>query len=44
MADKTYNISENLELLAQNKQAIKNAIIVKGGTITDGTPLSEYAT
>lgn len=44
MATKTYNISENLELLAQNKQAIKNAIIAKGGTITDSTPLSEYAT
>lgn len=44
MADKTYNISENLELLAQNKQSIKNAIIAKGGTITDSTPLSQYAT
>lgn len=44
MAAKTYNISENLELLAQNKQAIKNAIIAKGGTITDSTPLSDYAT
>lgn len=44
MAAKTYNISENLELLAQNKQAIKDAIIAKGGTITDSTPLSEYAT
>ena len=44
MAAKTYTISENLELLAQNKQAIKSAIIAKGGTITDSTPLSEYAT
>lgn len=44
MADKTYTISDNLELLAQNKQAIKNAIIAKGGSITDSTPLSEYAT
>lgn len=44
MAAKTYNISENLELLAQNKQAIKSAIIAKGGTITDSTPLSQYAT
>lgn len=44
MAAKTYTISENLELLAQNKQAIKDAIIAKGGTITDSTPLSDYAT
>lgn len=38
------SISTELTLLANSKQAIKNSINQKGGSITDSTPFADYST
>ena len=38
------SISQQLTLLANSKQAIKNSINQKGGSITDSTPFADYST
>ena len=38
------SIATELTLLANSKQAIKNSINAKGGSITDSTPFADYST